>query len=351
MRRVEVSSHLSPQLLHILQTLLDVDATLIQAAWKDCSQTGRGYFVHTITQAHGKKRQIHHPTQHMKLLQRRILSQVLYRLPVAQAAYGGVPGRSYVAAARVHLQSAGHVVQLDIQDAFAHTSYGRISKYLRRVLKPHLWTFGLEAQQRQTLVGFLTHMMVVSPQGGRFPSLPLGTPTSLALFNVMWAPIDSQIKQTLKQLMPQQDIRYTRYVDDLTISSDQELHKDTIARIHHIVKEHGYTLNQDKIKSAMREQACIHGLCWKDGHLSLPDQQVLRIAKRIHQLQALRVKHPTPQEWQEAYLLLQEVQNLLIHVYGQGPYPRGLHIQDDLIALIKSNIDQNNARWAQELWG
>ena len=351
MRRVEVSSHLSPHLLRILHVLLDVDTALIKAAWKDCSQVGRGYFVSQVTMMQGKTRQIHHPTQHMKALQRRILSQILYRLPVSNAAFGGVPGRSYVNAARIHLQQKGSVLQLDVKDAFPSTSYAEINKYLRHALKTQLWPFTLDAQQRKTLVGFLTHMMVVNPKGGRFPSLPLGTPTSLALFNVMWGPIDAEIRNTLQHLMPQQDIRYTRYVDDLTISSDQSLHKDTVAKIAHILHTHSYELNRSKIKSSTREQACIHGLCWRDGHLSLPEQLILTLSKRIHQLQSLSMRHPTPQEWQEAAVVLQEVQQILRTIYTKGVYPQGLQLDPNLVGLIQSNTQQVPARWVEELWG
>jgi hypothetical protein len=351
MRRVEVSSHLSPHLLRILHALLDVDMALIKAAWKDCSQVGRGYFVSQVTKIQGKTRQIHHPTHHMKTLQRRILSQILYRLPVSNAAFGGVQGRSYIAAARIHLQQEGSILQLDVKDAFPSTSYADINKYLRHALKTQLWPFALDAHQRKILVGFLTHMMVVNPQGGRFPSLPLGTPTSLALFNVIWGPIDAEIKNTLHRLMPQQKIRYTRYVDDLTISSDQVLHQDTVAKIAHILHTYSYELNRSKIKSSTRQQACIHGLCWRDGYLSLPEQQILNLSKRIHQLQAFSARHPTPQEWQEASLLLQEVQLILRTIYGQGAYPQGLQIDPNLIHLIQSHTQQVPARWVEELWG
>ena len=351
MQRVEVSSHLSREILEILQILLDVDEALIKAAWRDCSQVGRGYFVSKITQSNGKVREIHHPTEYMKRLQKRILTQILYRLPISQFAFGGVPKRSYVGAARQHLQQDGYIVQLDIKDAFPSTSYANINKYLRRNMKHQLWTFGLNAEARKTLVGFLTHMMVVNPQGGRFPSLPLGTPTSVALFNVMWSPIDAEIKKTLLQLMPTQSVRYTRYVDDLTISSDETLHPDMIAKIGYILKNYGYQLNHNKIKSARRDQAYVHGLCWRDGKLSLPEKQVINLAKRVHQLQALTLKHPTPQEWQDAQSLLQEVQYILAHVYAHGPYPQGLEIDPSLIEQINAHTTHTQARWVEELWG
>ena len=48
MRRVEITANLSPKILQVLQTLLDLDLTTIEAAWSACRESGRGYFVQQI---------------------------------------------------------------------------------------------------------------------------------------------------------------------------------------------------------------------------------------------------------------------------------------------------------------
>lgn len=353
MRRVEVNSNLSPKLLRVLQTLLDIPQQMLQSAWSDCSRSGRGYFVTKVRQeTSGKIREIHHPSPQMKEIQRRILTQILYQLPTSKAAYGGVPGRSYVQAAKLHLSQPGYVLQLDVTNAFQSTTYGAISKYLRTALKTHLWVFQLSRKERMVIVSWLTHLMVVNPlTGAHFPRLPLGTPTSIAIFNVLWGPIDSEIQAELQRLTPNTNIRYTRYVDDITISSDQPLHLDIMAQVRRILSNYQYELNHTKTKSSTRDQAIIHGLCWENHQVSLPEKGILSLSKRVHQLQGLLHGHPTPEQWREAARLHQELERILVQIYGDQPRPQGLIIQPELLEHIQKNNQRTTPRWADELWG
>lgn len=351
MRRIEVTSQLSPKLKQALQTLLDLDQETLEAAWHSCSQKGRGYFTHKIRQApSGKIREIHIAQPAMHTVQQRILKRVLYSLPISKAAFGGIPKRSHVGAAKTHLQQAGEILQCDIVNAFSTTSYHQVSKALRSRLKSTLVAFSLNAEERRALVGFLVHLMVVSPAGGRFPKLPLGTPTSLAAFNLVWAEIDAEIIKLCHQLSPNDELRYTRYVDDLTFSSNQHIPQELMPRLVYLLKKHGYTLNEEKTRRAHRDQAIIHGLCWRNEQLDLPDQSILNLAKRVHRLQALVTGHPTPQQWQQASQLLKELDFLVQEVYGEESRPQGLVVSSALRQLINTKQHQP-ARWADELWG
>ena len=351
MRRVEVTTKLSPKLKVVLQTLLDLDQETLEAAWRSCSQSGRGYFVYQVKQApSGKVREIHTPQPAIYRVQQRILKRVLYSLPISSSAFGGVPKRSHISAAKHHLTLSGEVVQTDICDAFGQTAYSQISKVLRQQLKPTLWAFSLNKEERKALVGWLTHLMVINPSGGRFPSLPLGTPTSLAAFNLVWAPIDADIIRLCHQLSPTAPIRYTRYVDDLTFSAAPSVHTELLPRLRHLIKEHGYQLNTEKTRRSQREEAVIHGLCWRKGQLDLPDQSIIRLAQRVHRLNGLLSGHPTTKEWQNAAQLLHELDYLVYEVYGETPRPQGLIISEQLRTQIKLN-QHTPARWADELWG
>ena len=351
MRRIEVTTQLSPKLKIALQTLLDIDQETLEAAWHSCSQIGRGYFVQKIRQApSGKVRIIHTPQPAMYTVQQRILKRILYSLPISKAAFGGVPRRSHVNAAKVHLKQAGEIIQCDIVDAFGQTSYHQVSNALRIRLKSTLLAFSLNAEERRALVGFLVHLMVVSPNGGRFPKLPLGTPTSLAAFNLVWAAIDAEIIKLCHQINPQYPLRYTRYVDDLTFSSDQSIPNEFMPRLTYLLKETGYKLNEDKNRRSNREQAIIHGLCWRNEKLDLPDRSIINLAKRVHRLQALVLGNPTPQQWQHASQLLNELDFLVQEVYGPDDRPQGLFVSSELRHLINSKQHQP-ARWADELWG
>jgi hypothetical protein len=352
MRRVEVTATLSPRLWSALKSLLDVDEALLRAAWDDCSRPDRGYFTaHTQHPATGKKRELHIPSPQMRLAQRRILSQVLYALPVSPAAYGGVPGRSYVQAANLHLSAPGHLMQLDVADAFPSTTYGMISERLRAALKPHVWVFGLSREERKALVGWLTHMMVVNPEGGRFPRLPLGTPTSVAAFNMVWAEIDAELTVAVSRLLGGRPFRYSRYVDDMTFSADEPLPADLEGVVAGVLSARGYTLNRSKTRAAPREGAVVHGLCWSPEGVTLPNPAVLNMARRAHRVLGIVSGHPTSSDWREAAKLLADLEIIGAQVYQGGARPAGLMLPPDVVAQIKQHADRPTPRWADELWG
>ncbi len=351
MRRVEITALLSPKIKLALKALLDLDSETIDSAWRACRERERGYFVHRLKQAPtGKVREIHTPQPAVYQVQQKILKRVLYSLPVSRAAFGGVPKRSHLDAARVHLQQAGEILQTDVVNAFAETSYARISKCLRKQIKPMLWAFSLNREERKVVVGWLTHLMVINPERGRFPRLPLGTPTSLAVFNIVWTDLDSDILHLCHKLSPDSPVRYTRYVDDLSFSHDQQIHEELLPRLTRALTDYGYELNTSKTRRAPRDEAIIHGLCWNDGQLDLPDASILHLAQRAHRLRALLFGAPTTREWSEAAQLLRELDYLTHEVYGGGLIPNGLMIPDELRALIKSH-QHRPARWADELWG
>lgn len=351
MRRVEVTAKFSPTVNQALQILLDLDSITLEAAWSACREPSRGYFVRSVRQApSGKVREIHTPRPAVYQVQRRILKRVLYALPISANAYGGVPKRSHINAARVHLSQPGELVQTDIVEAFAHTTYGHISKILRRALKPMLWSLALSREERKVVVGWLTHLMVISPAGGRFPRLPLGTPTSMAAFNLAWVEIDAEILKLCHELSPSAPLRYTRYVDDLTFSGDTPLSEELIPRLKFLLKEHNYSINDAKTRRAPRESAVVHGLCWRDGHLEMPSSAVLNLSRRAHRLNELLIGSPTREDWSQASQLIRELDFLVAQLYGDGERPQGLVIHPEIRTRVNAH-QHRPARWADELWG
>ena len=351
MRRVEVTTKLSPAIFQALHALLDLDISTIEAAWMACSEKGRGYFVHRIRQApSGKIREIHTPQPSVYLVQQQILKRVLYALPISPHCYGGVPRRSHISAARVHLSQAGDVLQTDIIDAFGQSTYAHLARVLRKALKPLIWSLQLNHDERHIIVGWLTHMMVINPGGGRYPRLPLGTPTSTAAFNLLWTPIDAEIVKVCHQLSPNQPIRYTRYVDDLVFSSDTSISDELLPRITFIIKEQGYRLNQTKTLQGPRETAIVHGLCWRNERVDLPETSVIRLAKRLHRLNTLISNAPSEEDWSLAAQLIQELDFLVNTLYPDGMCPQGLIVSPLLRERVRLH-QTPPARWADELWG
>ena len=346
MRRVELNAFLSEEVWDALSLLLDLPPDLLQAAWWELGRPNRGYRRYqSAPDLQGRRREIHIPPELVKKTQRRILERVLYSGPTSSSAYAGVPKRSYAQAAQLHLAQPGHILQLDIKNAFPSTRYAMIARALRGMLKPVLWSLDLEAQHRREVAGWLTHMLTAQGSNERFLRLPLGTPTSVAAFNLVWASIDSALQGAL---CPQGGtLRYSRYVDDLCFSSDQPFSRDAIALAGQIVEGFGYQLNPRKSRLSTREEAIIHGLCWRAGALAIADKQVLAIAARIQEARARLHSGPAPNEREGIVEELARLQRFVERIYQGRPRPRGLQIEASLLERARPA----SPRWVEELWG
>ncbi|TXT20866.1 MAG: RNA-directed DNA polymerase [Planctomycetota bacterium] len=75
-------------------------------------------------------RLIEAPKQTLKAAQRKILTEILEKIPAHQAAHGFVRGRSIVSNARPHVGQAV-VIKLDLQNFYANVTYSRVVAIFR----------------------------------------------------------------------------------------------------------------------------------------------------------------------------------------------------------------------------
>jgi hypothetical protein len=160
------------------------------------------------------------------------LHQVFLRLaPISSAAHGGVPGRSILTHARVHLPGAHSLLSMDIRRAYENARAHKIAEALRRLLKGPCREMLIESDLRALIADYLTLVCTVDKR------LPLGAPSSPALFNLVANPLDKSIERMIREIGP--DLRYSRYLDDLVISSPTILPKTLIAKIKRTIQAQG----------------------------------------------------------------------------------------------------------------
>lgn len=243
-------SILSTECQLALSDLLQVPVGHAVAAW-NAMRTNGGYDWHLLGD-----REVAVPVPVLADLQRKILDRILRTGPVSPAAYAGVPGRSYVAAAWRHLGGSGaETAVLDIADAFRSTTYGHVRTALSRRLKSELWVLGLDPADSKVLLQVLSHLVTVD-KGGRSRQLPLGSPTSVALFNLVLLPLDGELARWCKP----GGITYTRYVDDMVFSRADGLPAELESMVHHAVVRRGFRLNAAKTVRRPAGQGAVHGL-------------------------------------------------------------------------------------------
>jgi len=204
------------------------------------------------------------PAPHLRALQRRLVDDLLDRIPPHEAAMGYVRERSVLDHARAHAGQAV-VLQFDLQDFFAAVRASRVHAIFG--------TLGYSEAVARELTALCTTatpepvLRRLHEDGGwpwprmqrfRDAHLPQGAPTSPALANLCAFRLDLRLEGLAYGL----GARYTRYADDLAISGGPHLlqarHRieQWLARI---ALEEGFALNHRKsrcLTSSRRQSVC-----------------------------------------------------------------------------------------------
>ncbi len=225
------------------------------------------------------------PKPRLKEIQRRLLRHVLEPIPVHALAHGCVRARSVRTAVQPHARQTV-VIRADIEAYFPSISAGRVWGVLRSA--------GLPEAVAHTITGLVTTVVplavwrkVPPPTDSavhdrlgrrlRTPHLAQGAPTSPALANLVAFSLDRR----LAGLADRFDVRYTRYVDDLTFSGGPSLRNARsrfVAKIGEIVADEGFRLNDRKsvVLGAAGRQALLGTVVNDHPALPRPERDALR---------------------------------------------------------------------------
>jgi retron-type reverse transcriptase len=168
------------------------------------------------------------------------------------AAMGFVPGRSIVDNAAVHT-GRNYVFNTDLKDFFPSIHQARVWKTLQ--LKP--FSFNKEVA---SVVAGLCCMLdpngITDKKGMIIGVLPQGSPCSPILTNIICRNLDRKLLGLAKRF----NLRYTRYADDITFSSDYNVFKESgefMEEFTRIIAEQGFEINDNKTrlqKSGQRQE-------------------------------------------------------------------------------------------------
>jgi hypothetical protein len=224
----------------------------------------------SITKPDGSEREVFNPARCLKEIQRRINKHILERVEFPLYLQGGIKDpaipRDYIRNARMHVGAKG-IIREDIANFFPSVT----DKQIREIWQ-YLFTF--PSVVADCLTALTTYQ-------GR---LPQGAPTSTYLANLVLCDIEPQAVARLKD----EGFRYSRYVDDITISSRRRIsgtHKQLAVRLMRAMcKQKIYRLKNRKhrIESAAGPMH-VHSLIVND-KVSLPRGERSRIRAAVHRL-------------------------------------------------------------------
>jgi hypothetical protein len=179
-------------------------------------------------------------------------------------ATGSVPGMTLLDNVLPHRQHDNFYL-LDLEDAYQHVDIDS----LREVMSPPR----VPIRYAEEVQDFITEWAT----DDRVPGLPLGPPASPFLFNASCLPLD----RALAEVCQDNGITYTRFIDDLTFSSNYKFGPKTRKKVRSVIENHpGAIINPTKTKrhSLGRGAVTITGISiYPDRHVS-PSPAVLQAA-------------------------------------------------------------------------
>ena len=178
-----------------------------------------------LPRKNGTFRTIHSPREPLRSMQRWIARHVLRAYQPHPAAHGFVVGRSIVSNATPHVGRA-YLVSLDIADFFPSITWGRVRKAFEKLGYPYSVAL--------LLANLCTRRGV----------LPQGAATSPGLSNIVCECLDRR----LAGLARSRGMRYSRYADDMTFSSDDERVRSMLPFIRQLINEEGFQLRDQKTR-------------------------------------------------------------------------------------------------------
>jgi hypothetical protein len=224
------------------------------------------YTYRWLAKAGGKARLLEMPKQRLKAIQRRLLHEILDRIPSHEAVHGYRRGRSVATYVAPH---AGRrmVLHLDLRDFFPSVRAARVHALFA--------TAGYPRAVARALTGLCTNVVPeevlrLGPEfrstpahrqdeGGRLffsPHLPQGAPTSPTLANLCAYRFDCRVAGLARSVGAQ----YTRYADDLAFSGDRDLERSARrfqVQVCTIALEEGFEVQTRKtrfMRQAIRQQ-------------------------------------------------------------------------------------------------
>ncbi|MEM7231064.1 MAG: reverse transcriptase family protein [Planctomycetota bacterium] len=208
------------------------------------------------TKRHGVRRLIESPKPTLKAMQRRVLKEILDRIPPHTAAHGFCRGRSLQSFVAPHV-GRDFVLAIDLEAFFASVGVPRVRAVYRAAGYPDgvaCLLAGLSTNVPPKSLWNIPGRVGSSPKERWIydrPHLPQGAPTSPALANLCAFGLDRR----LRGLADWAGAQYTRYADDIVFSGGAEFRRRA-ERVHvyaaSIAGDEGFRLNTRKTRRLTR---------------------------------------------------------------------------------------------------
>lgn len=200
-----------------------------------CISTSFFYRQFDVLKKNGKKRKISEPLPSLKQIQYFILKEILYSQKTSRYCKSYIPKKKFREYLKYH-SNEKEVLCLDIQDFFPSIKY------------PIIHNFFSDLGYAKDVSDYLAHLCTYHSfakkdnynPNNRF--LPQGAPTSPYLSNLILKKFDDDVAYFCKE----NNIKYTRYADDMTFSGESIPKSSLISFVKDKLSHIGLSLNESK---------------------------------------------------------------------------------------------------------
>lgn len=201
------------------------------------------YRVFSIPKGNGDQRIILSPKTYLKVIQWWLCDNVLESAKLSDCVHGFRRGRSYITNAAAHL-GANHLLNVDLRRFFPSITKDMIIHVFRRI------GYSDEAALLLAELSSLNN------------EAPTGAPTSPAIGNIVLHEFDAR----LEDFAISRGLTYTRYADDITLSSAARIESEVLSMVSSLANEFGFTLNGSKTRFMGRgDRMEVTGIVINDG--------------------------------------------------------------------------------------
>ncbi|MGL5067732.1 MAG: retron St85 family RNA-directed DNA polymerase [Sarcina sp.] len=209
-------------ILELMNKDLDLDKDYILKVAKK----NTAYKKYKIPKKNGKWRTIYHPSKELKLLQYWVVKRIFSKFPISESSMAYSKGNSIKNNALYHKNSK-YILHLDISKFFENITHFHLDKLLDKIE-------GISNEDIKLIKN------IVFYEG---KNLVVGSSASPIISNCIMKNIDDKI---LKISSENGELLYTRYADDMIISSNNYIEINIIQKIRDILRAEYFELNEEK---------------------------------------------------------------------------------------------------------
>jgi RNA-directed DNA polymerase len=193
-----------------------------------------------------KKRIIHPSINRLKVIQKRIQTNILILLKLPVYAFGAVKKKDNILNARAH-QGKKFIFTTDLKDFFPSIRHGKVFEMFC------LFEFS------PTVARILTQLTTYKGK------VPQGAPTSATIANLVFVKTGKKLNEFAQTL----GITFTSFIDDLTFSAPADF-KDNVQFIIDTIQNDGFRISHKKTNYKTKNPV-VTGIVVKNNNLDLTD--------------------------------------------------------------------------------